>query len=58
MPYELQGASSSASGRLYKACRGTEDIPIDVRIIATINEPAESLIEKGKLRKDHIIVYL
>ena len=31
---------------------GTKDIPIDVRIIATINERAEGLIQSGKLRKD------
>ena len=30
----------------------TKDIPIDVRIIATVNEPAEKLIEEGKLRKN------
>lgn len=31
---------------------GTKDIPIDVRIIATVNEDPHELIEKGLLRKD------
>ena len=31
---------------------GVEDIPVDVRIIATINEPVDKLIESGALRKD------
>ncbi|MCB2288964.1 sigma 54-interacting transcriptional regulator [Clostridium sp. CS001] len=31
---------------------GTKDIDIDVRIIATLNEEPEKLIESGKLRKD------
>ena len=31
---------------------GTEDIPVDVRIIATINEPVDKLISSGALRKD------
>ncbi len=53
MPYELQGKLLRVLQEDYiRRVGGTEDIPIDVRIIATINEPAESLIEKGKLRKD------
>ena len=31
---------------------GSRDIPIDVRIIATVNEPPEELMAKGLLRKD------
>ena len=31
---------------------GTKDIPIDVKIIATVNESPQELIESGKLRKD------
>ncbi len=31
---------------------GSKDIPIDVRIIATINEPAKDLIARGALRQD------
>lgn len=31
---------------------GKKDIPVDVRIIATVNEPPEKLIREGKLRKD------
>ena len=31
---------------------GDKDIPVDVRIIATINEPVDKLIESGALRKD------
>jgi arginine utilization regulatory protein len=29
-----------------------KDIPVDVRIIATVNEPPEDLIAQGKLRSD------
>ncbi len=29
-----------------------KDIPINVRIIATVNEPPEELIARGSLRKD------
>ena len=31
---------------------GSKDIPVDVRIIATVNEPAEQLMAEGALRKD------
>lgn len=31
---------------------GSRDIPIDVRIIATVNETPESLMESGRLRPD------
>ncbi len=31
---------------------GTKDISVDVRIIATVNEPPEQLIAEGRIRKD------
>ncbi|MBQ3184985.1 MAG: sigma 54-interacting transcriptional regulator, partial [Firmicutes bacterium] len=31
---------------------GSKDIPVDVRIIATVNEPADKLMAEGALRKD------
>ena len=31
---------------------GTKDIPVDVRIIATVNEPPEQLIAEGRMRRD------
>lgn len=31
---------------------GNKDIPVKVRIIATVNEPPEDLIQQGMLRKD------
>lgn len=53
MPYELQGKLLRVLQEDYvRRVGGSRDIPIDVRIIATINEPAEGLIERGKLRKD------
>jgi len=53
MPYELQGMLLRVLQEDYiRRVGGTEDIPIDVRIIATINERPEHLIQTGKLRKD------
>lgn len=53
MPYELQGKLLRVLQEEYiRRVGGSKDIPIDVRIIATINEPVDDLIEKGKLRKD------
>ena len=53
MPYELQGKLLRVLQEDYiRRVGGTEDIPIDVRIIATINERPEHLIQSGKLRKD------
>lgn len=53
MPYELQGKLLRV---LQEDCirriGGSRDIPIDVRIIATVNEQPRELIEKGRLRKD------
>lgn len=53
MPYDLQGKLLRVLQEDYiRRVGGTRDIPIDVRIIATVNEPASRLIESGKLRKD------
>lgn len=53
MPVGLQGKLLRVLQEEYiRRVGGTKDIPVDVRIIATINEPAEKLIEEGKLRKD------
>ena len=53
MPISLQGKLLRVLQEEYiRRVGGSKDIPIDVRIIATINEPAEKMIEEGKLRKD------
>ncbi len=53
MPYDLQSKLLRVLQEDYiRRVGGTEDIPVDVRIIATVNEPPEKLIEEGKLRKD------
>ncbi len=53
MPYGLQGKLLRVLQEEYiRRVGGDRDIPVDVRIIATINEPAEKLIEEGRLRKD------
>ncbi len=53
MPYELQGKLLRVLQEDYiRRVGGSRDIPIDVRIIATVNEKAENLIKQGKLRKD------
>lgn len=53
MPYELQGKLLRVLQEDYiRRVGGNRDIPVDVRIIATVNEPAEKLIDKGALRKD------
>ena len=53
MPYQLQGKLLRVLQEDYlRRVGGTKDIPLNVRIIATINEPAKDLIEKGILRKD------
>jgi arginine utilization regulatory protein len=53
MPYELQGKLLRVLQEDYiRRVGGERDIPIDVRIIATVNERPERLIESGKLRKD------
>lgn len=53
MPYELQSKLLRVLQEDYiRRVGGSKDIPIDVRIIATVNERPEKLIEEGKLRKD------
>lgn len=53
MPYELQSKLLRVLQEDYiRRVGGSTDIPIDVRIIATVNELPEKLIEEGKLRKD------
>lgn len=53
MPYELQSKLLRVLQEDYiRRVGGSRDIPIDVRIIATVNEPPEKLIAEGKLRKD------
>ena len=53
MPYELQSKLLRVLQENYvRRVGGNKDIPINVRIIATVNEPPEELIEQGKLRKD------
>ena len=53
MPYELQSKLLRVLQENYvRRVGGNKDIPIAVRIIATVNEPPEELIRQGKLRKD------
>ncbi len=53
MPIGLQGKLLRVLQEEYiRRVGGTKDIPIDVRIIATINEPAKELINRGALRQD------
>ncbi len=53
MPYDLQSKLLRVLQEDYiRRVGGNRDIPIDVRIIATVNEPPEVLIKNGVLRKD------
>ena len=53
MPYHLQGKLLRVLQEEYiRRVGGTKDIPIDTRIIATVNEDPYKLIEEGRLRKD------
>ena len=53
MPYDLQSKLLRVLQESYiRRVGGSKDIPIDVRIIATVNEPPEELMSKGLLRKD------
>ena len=53
MPIGLQGKLLRVLQEEYiRRVGGDRDIPVDVRIIATINEPVEKLIENGALRRD------
>ena len=53
MPYELQSKLLRVLLECYiRRVGGSKDIPIDVRIIATVNEDPLELIKAGRLRKD------
>ena len=53
MPYDLQSKLLRVLQENYiRRVGGTKDIPVDVRIIATVNESPEDLMAHGKLRKD------
>lgn len=53
MPYELQSKLLRVLQESYlRRVGGTEDIPVDVRVIATVNENPADLIRQGKLRQD------
>ncbi len=53
MPYELQSKLLRVLQESYiRRVGGTKDIPVDVRIIATVNESPEKLMAEGKLRSD------
>ncbi len=53
MPYELQAKLLRVLQENYiRRVGGTSDIPIDVRIISTSNEPPEVILKDGKIRKD------
>lgn len=53
MPYELQAKLLRVLQENYiRRVGGSNDIPIDVRIITTCNEPPEKILKEGKLRKD------
>lgn len=53
MPYELQSKLLRVLQEDYvRRVGGTHDIPVDTRIIATVNETPQKLMEEGKLRKD------
>lgn len=53
MPYDLQSKLLRVLQEGYiRRVGGTKDRPVNVRIISTVNESPEELIEQGKLRKD------
>jgi len=53
MPYALQGKLLRVLQEDYiRRVGGTRDIPIDVRILATVNVDPETLLAEGRLRKD------
>ena len=53
MPYALQSKLLRVLQENYiRRIGATKDIPVDVRIIATVNEDPKKLVEKGTLRKD------
>jgi arginine utilization regulatory protein len=53
MPYALQGKLLRVLQERYvRPVGGTADVPTNLRIISTINEPADTLIRTGRLRQD------
>ena len=53
MPYDLQSKLLRVLQEGYiRRVGDAKDRPVNVRIISTVNEPPEELIEQGKLRKD------
>ncbi|MDR0357325.1 MAG: sigma 54-interacting transcriptional regulator [Clostridiales Family XIII bacterium] len=53
MPIELQGKLLRVLQEGYiRRVGGTKDILVDIRFIATVNEPVDELIRAGTLRKD------
>ncbi len=53
MPYELQSKLLRVLQEKYiRRVGGSKDILVDVRIIATVNEPPQELIQRGALRPD------
>ena len=53
MPYDLQSKLLRVLQEKYiRRVGGTKDIPVDVRIIGTVNEPPEELIARNALRSD------
>jgi arginine utilization regulatory protein len=53
MPTNLQSKLLRVLQEMYiRRIGGTEDIPIDTRIISTVNETPDKLIKTGKLRQD------
>lgn len=53
MPYELQAKLLRVLQENYiRRVGGTNDIPIDVRIISTSNESPEEILQSGRIRKD------
>ena len=53
MPFELQGKLLRTLQEMYiRRVGGTKDIPVDTRIIATVNEDPLELIKQNRLRKD------
>lgn len=53
MPLELQGKLLRVLQEQYiRRVGGTKDLPVDVCILATVNEPPQELLERGILRKD------
>lgn len=53
MPYDLQSKLLRVLQEDYiRRVGGMKDIPVNVRVIATVNEPPEDLIAQGMLRKD------